>query len=131
MRNQLLHTAIISALETGIAILEIYHSGDFHIEIKEDNSPLTRADIASHDVIVSYLTKTDIPVLSEEARDISYKKRRLEAALECGDPIYGTANYYPRIAPAMEWNAAAGQAICEHAGFEVIDWDTRKNMFLE
>ena len=40
----------------------------------------------------------------------------------------GTANCYPRFAPTMEWDTAAGQAICEHAGFEVIDWDTKKNM---
>ena len=31
----------------------------------------------------------------------------------------GTANCYPRFAPTMEWDTAAGQAICEHAGFEV------------
>ena len=30
----------------------------------------------------------------------------------------GTANCYPRFAPTMEWDTAAGQAICEHAGFE-------------
>ena len=28
----------------------------------------------------------------------------------------------------MEWDTAAGQAICEHAGFEVLDWETKKNM---
>ena len=38
----------------------------------------------------------------------------------------GTANCYPRFAPTMEWDTAAGQAICEHAGFEVIDWGTPK-----
>jgi 3'(2'), 5'-bisphosphate nucleotidase len=40
----------------------------------------------------------------------------------------GTANCYPRFAPTMEWDTAAGQAICEHAGFQVIDWGTRENM---
>ena len=40
----------------------------------------------------------------------------------------GAANCYPRFAPTMEWDTAAGQAICEHAGFEVLDWDTKKNM---
>ena len=38
----------------------------------------------------------------------------------------GTANCYPRFAPTMEWDTAAGQAICEHAGFEVIDWVQKK-----
>ncbi len=40
----------------------------------------------------------------------------------------GQADCYPRFAPTMEWDTAAGQAICEHAGFEVIDWSTKKSM---
>jgi 3'(2'), 5'-bisphosphate nucleotidase len=40
----------------------------------------------------------------------------------------GTADCYPRFAPTMEWDTAAGQAICEHAGFKVIDWATKENM---
>ena len=248
MMKQLLHTAITAALEAGKAILEIYHSGEFDIEIKGDKSPLTRADTASHDVIMSYLETTEIPVLSEEGRDISYKERKAWKHLWIVDPIdgtkefikrngeftvnialienqkpiigvifvpvtgelyfsskelgsykvdvdlkgydvktlqakanklplqredntftivasrshmsketedyvkqmrdihgevnliskgsslklcmvaEGTANCYPRFAPTMEWDTAAGQAICEHAGVEVIDWETKKNM---
>ena len=33
----------------------------------------------------------------------------------------GTADCYPRFAPTMEWDTAAGQAICLYAGAEVID----------
>jgi 3'(2'), 5'-bisphosphate nucleotidase len=40
----------------------------------------------------------------------------------------GAANCYPRFAPTMEWDTAAGQAVCEHAGFKVIDWSTKQNM---
>lgn len=56
-----LETAILAALEAGKEILKIYHSGDFNIEIKGDNSPLTKADTASHEVISRYLNKTEIP----------------------------------------------------------------------
>ena len=69
-------TAIIAALKASKAILEIYHSGAFDIKLKGDNSPLTKADTASHDVIMSYLEPTGIPVLSEEGRDIPYKERK-------------------------------------------------------
>ena len=247
MKN-LLNTAIIAALEASKAILDIYHSGAFDIEIKGDNSPLTKADTASHDVIMTYLEATDIPVLSEEGRNIPYKERKDWKQLWIVDPIdgtkefikrngeftvnialiennrplmgvifvpvtgelyfsskelgaykvdvnlkdydvesliakanklplqredntfiivasrshmstetegyiekmrdihgevkliskgsslklcmvaQGTANCYPRFAPTMEWDTAAGQAICEHAGFKVLDWDTKKNM---
>jgi 3'(2'), 5'-bisphosphate nucleotidase len=40
----------------------------------------------------------------------------------------GVANEYPRFAPTMEWDTAAGQAICSFAGYDVIDWVTKKTM---
>ena len=40
----------------------------------------------------------------------------------------GLADCYPRFGPTMEWDTAAGQAICIHAGFDVIDWKTKKTM---
>tara|TARA_B100001093_G_scaffold423102_1_gene415885 strand:- start:1820 stop:2608 length:789 start_codon:yes stop_codon:yes gene_type:complete len=243
-----LETAILAALEAGKEILKIYHSGDFDIEIKGDNSPLTKADTASHRVIMRYLNKTEIPVLSEEGRAIDYRERKdwkqlwivdpidgtkefikrngeftvnialvedqktsigvifvpangilyfstkamgafkvgvdlenfdlktlisraSKLPLEREDPTYtivasrshmspeteayvqdmrdihgevnliskgsslklcmvaeGQANCYPRFAPTMEWDTAAGQAICEHAGFQVIDWKTKAPM---
>ena len=94
--KQLLNTAIISALEAGNAILEIYHSGEFDVELKGDNSPLTRADTASHNIIMSYLEATDIPVLSEEGRDISYQERKDWKHLWIVDPIDGTKEFIKR-----------------------------------
>ena len=40
----------------------------------------------------------------------------------------GSADVYPRFAPTMEWDTAAGQAICEIAGKEVIDYTTNKTL---
>lgn len=40
----------------------------------------------------------------------------------------GLADVYPRFAPTMEWDTAAGQAICEAVGLEVIDQKTQKPM---
>ena len=40
----------------------------------------------------------------------------------------GKADYYPRFAPTMEWDTAAGQAICEAVGLEVIAQDSNKAM---
>ena len=40
----------------------------------------------------------------------------------------GLANIYPRFAPTMEWDTAAGQCICECAGFKVKDLKTEKDM---
>ncbi|MDC0909705.1 3'(2'),5'-bisphosphate nucleotidase CysQ [Flavobacteriaceae bacterium] len=38
----------------------------------------------------------------------------------------GLADCYPRFSPCMEWDTAAGQIICEEAGFKVIDLKTIK-----
>ena len=38
----------------------------------------------------------------------------------------GNADVYPRYAPTMEWDTAAGQAICKAVGFEVISYETKK-----
>jgi len=40
----------------------------------------------------------------------------------------GTADAYPRFAPTMEWDTAAGQAVCEAAGCDVVDQNTGLTM---
>lgn len=40
----------------------------------------------------------------------------------------GTANCYPRFAPTMEWDTAAGHAICLYAGKNLIDMTTKESM---
>lgn len=228
--------------------MEIYETDDFNVDFKADNSPLTKADIASHNIIVAYLETSGIPILSEEGRELPYSERENWDLLWIVDPIDGTkefikkngeftvnialiekgipilgviyvpalgvlyysdsdngaykveqvnpqnsfeqiqvkahkiplkrkdhtytivasrshlspetedfieslrkehgkveliskgsslklcmvaegsADCYPRFAPTMEWDTAAGQAICMHAGFDVIDWETQKSM---
>lgn len=38
----------------------------------------------------------------------------------------GAAHIYPRFAPTMEWDTAAGHAICKAVGIDVIDQETQK-----
>ena len=40
----------------------------------------------------------------------------------------GIADVYPRFAPTMEWDTAAGQAIAKYAGKSLIDYNTKKEM---
>ena len=263
MNNKdLLSIAIAASLEAGEAIMKIYESDDFGIETKGDDSPLTKADLAADKIIQDLLAKTNIPVLSEEGKNIPYEERKDWKQLWIVDPIdgtkefikkngeftvnialienqktvlgvvyapalgdlyysskengsfrlrhfeslsdrqptvkdsmlsypealegngkattlplqserktftvvasrshmspeteeyvsemrnkhgdvelitkgsslklvmvaEGTADCYPRFAPTMEWDTAAGQAICEHAGFDVIDSETKETM---
>ena len=40
----------------------------------------------------------------------------------------GSADSYPRFAPTMEWDTAAGQAIAIASGADIINWETKKRM---
>lgn len=245
MTELLLEQAILAALEAGDRIMEIYETGDFGIEAKADNSPLTIADTAAHEIIAARLSNTPVPILSEEGKTIPYTTRKQWNRLWIVDPIdgtkefikkngeftvnialienhapiagvvlvpalkemyfsstelgsfktdcldheislaerikksvqlplkqserpftvvasrshlsqetedfiaeleskhgdvstvskgsslklcmvaEGTADCYPRFAPTMEWDTAAGQAICNHSGCTVINWETK------
>ena len=37
----------------------------------------------------------------------------------------GLADVYPRFAPTMEWDTAAGQAVVEAAGFSMLEKESR------
>ena len=71
--EELQKTAIDAAIKAGKEILKVYHSNDFDINIKSDNSPLTRADKIAHEIISEILTITGLPVLSEEGKNIPYE----------------------------------------------------------
>jgi len=246
--NPLLSLAIKASLEAGKRIMEIYENESFDVDFKSDDSPLTKADLASHKIIVRHLEETDIPILSEEGKHLSYDIRKNWEKVWIVDPIDGTkefinkngeftvnialvenqipilgviyvpvlkelyfaskelgsfkltgttnftsvnevsnkaeklplpikrknftvvaskshlsketedyiaqlerehgsvvtlskgsslklcmvaegmADQYPRFAPTMEWDTAAGQAICKYAGKTVIDYKTKKEM---
>ena len=53
-----LDIAISAALEAGQAILTVYESNDFDVTLKSDDSPLTRADRLSHDIITNRLSRS-------------------------------------------------------------------------
>ena len=91
-----LEIAINAALKAGEAILEIYDKEDFGIELKSDNTPLTRADLASHAIIMNELKDSSIPVLSEEGRSIPYEERKNWSKLWIVDPIDGTKEFIKR-----------------------------------
>lgn len=80
------------AKEAGDVIMEIYKR-DFKIEYKEDSSPLTEADLASNQVIMDALKKYNLPILSEEGREIAYEERKEWEYYWCIDPIDGTKEF--------------------------------------
>jgi 3'(2'), 5'-bisphosphate nucleotidase len=83
--------------EAGAAILKIYNT-DFNVQEKEDRSPLTAADLASHEIIVEALDRLtpDIPILSEESAEISFDQRRNWDRYWLIDPLDGTREFVKR-----------------------------------
>ena len=91
--NNLLEIAIKASLKAGKRIIEIYENEDFEVDLKGDDSPLTKADLASHTIIMSSLKETNIPVLSEEGKHLSYEERKKWRKLWIVDPIDGTKEF--------------------------------------
>jgi len=95
MKNNLA-LAIQASLEAGKAILEVYSSNEFNIEIKGDDSPLTKADKNANDVINSYLIKTPIPIISEENKQLDFSERKDWDTCWIVDPLDGTKEFIKR-----------------------------------
>ena len=91
-----LKLAIKAALSAGKAIMEIYESEDFELEVKEDFSPLTKADKTAHKVIDTLLSYSSLPILSEEGPQIPYEQRRKWNRFWMLDPIDGTKEFIKR-----------------------------------
>ena len=74
----------------GEKIREIYET-DFEVKKKEDNSPITKADLESNKILRATLEKTGIPILSEESDD---DKTRLDSEkVWIVDPLDGTQDF--------------------------------------
>jgi 3'(2'), 5'-bisphosphate nucleotidase len=86
------------AKEAGQLILDIYEGKQYESFTKSDSTPVTSADLAAHKLIDERLTELtpDIPVLSEEAADISLEKRSLWSRYWLVDPLDGTQEFIAR-----------------------------------
>jgi 3'(2'), 5'-bisphosphate nucleotidase len=93
--NAYLLKAIQASIQAGQAILDVYHS-DFTVDYKTDSSPLTLADKRSHEVIVKHLSEFEIPILSEEGKNIPYAERKTWNQLWIVDPLDGTKEFVKR-----------------------------------
>src|SRR5277367_2152784 len=85
------------AARAGAAIMQVYGAG-FAVERKEDNSPLTAADLESQRVILEGLQELtpDIPILSEESAQAPWSERQTWRELWVVDPLDGTREFVKR-----------------------------------
>lgn len=80
--------------KAGNAILEFY-SDEIEVDRKDDDSPLTKADLAAHHLIVDSLKNLapGIPIISEEGGIAGYEKRKSWDRFWLVDPLDGTKEF--------------------------------------
>lgn len=95
--GDLYEPVIALAEQAGKAILEIYAT-DFEVEHKDDDSPLTRADLASHRCIVGGLESVspELPIISEESGLPDFATRSSWDRYWLIDPLDGTKEFVKR-----------------------------------
>lgn len=86
--------------KAGEKILEIYNSNtdNWDVSVKSDNSPLTIADKESNKIICDKLVELypDIPIISEENKEIPYSERKSFEYFWLVDPLDGTKEFIKR-----------------------------------
>ena len=82
------------ARKAGKAIME-YYGEEIDVTRKDDDSPLTKADMAAHYIIVNALTELtpDIPIISEEGGIAGYDERKQWGRFWLVDPLDGTKEF--------------------------------------
>ena len=90
--------AVIALARAAAAEILTVYDGEFAVQHKDDRSPLTAADLASHRCIVAGLQALTphIPVLSEESKDIDIAARREWTTFWLVDPLDGTREFIKR-----------------------------------
>ena len=91
--SELIEKVTAIAHQAGEAIMTIYQR-DFEVVDKSDKSPLTEADLAAHNIIVSGLEAiSDLPILSEESANIDWATRQQWDRYWLVDPLDGTKEF--------------------------------------
>ena len=93
--NKELELALEASLAAGEVIMEVYDSS-FDVSFKDDKSPLTEADRRANDIINEHLKKMDIPIISEENKQIEFTKRKEWSNCWVVDPVDGTKEFIKR-----------------------------------
>ena len=92
--EEIIQGVIALTRQAGSAIMEVYKS-EFDIHIKDDNSPITAADMKANAIITDGLKEInpEIPILSEEGREIPFSERSKWETFWLVDPLDGTKEF--------------------------------------
>lgn len=98
MYSSLLPNVLSLAQTAGDAIMAVYNTADFNVDMKADNSPLTQADLNAHKVLEPGLLALieGVPVLSEEGELPDWATRKSWNRYWIIDPLDGTKEFIKR-----------------------------------
>jgi 3'(2'), 5'-bisphosphate nucleotidase len=119
-----LDIAIKAAREAGNAILEIYQR-DFKTSKKNDDSPITEADLKSNEIIKEILSQTEHTILSEEDKDD--QSRLSKDTIWIIDPLDGTSDFIDKTG---EFTVMIALIKNKKPVLGVIGWPTEKTFFV-
>ena len=119
-----LDIAIKAANEAGNAILEIYHE-DYEKSTKNDDSPITDADLKSNEIIKKILSQTEHHILSEEDKDDL--SRLSKEMIWIVDPLDGTSDFIDKTG---EFTVMISLIKNKKPILGVIGWPTEKTLFV-
>lgn len=95
----LAHEVVLLCRRAGEAILQVYsRQQGFEVVTKKDDSPVTEADLAAHDVLAQGLVNLlpGVPVLSEESVIPDFAERQSWDRYWLIDPLDGTKEFISR-----------------------------------
>ena len=115
--------ALQAVNEAGDAILEIYGE-KYETSTKQDNSPITEADVKSNEIIKKILSKTPHQILSEEDKDD--KNRLSKDTIWIVDPLDGTSDFIDKTG---EFTVMIALVKDQKPILGVIGWPTEKTIF--
>lgn len=93
MADQLMHIAEEAAVAAGKEIMRVFAAGKEEAFLKEDDSPVTKADRLSDIIIREHLAVTGLPVLSEEQDMVPFEERNGWSKFWMVDPLDGTKEF--------------------------------------
>jgi len=78
--------------------MNVYTKPTIEHDLKEGNFPVTEADLKANQIIVDALKEStpDIPILSEESKEVPYSERKDWSVFWLVDPLDGTKGFLQR-----------------------------------
>ncbi|OYW96841.1 MAG: 3'(2'),5'-bisphosphate nucleotidase CysQ [Alishewanella sp. 32-51-5] len=126
--SKLLEPVKTTAREAGAILWELYQSGDFSQQQKQDTSPVTTADLAANKHIIDRLSELtpDIPIISEETQLVPLAQRYDWPRYWLIDPMDGTQEFVARSG-----DFAVSIALVEHGwpALGVIYWPQEQLLY--